>query len=167
MHTLGHTSGYMSFANGWTLMKASMESQFSYYLLIWMFHSRIMNININRIHERDLKLVYSDELIYSDELWWITQEWILLNLRQEDPNVSYWNTPVFSWSFSKIMKNIFQVNTNNPYSVRSRNELYCRNPKTVKHGTEKYGYLAPKIGSLVPEIIKNTKTLDIFKNKMR
>ena len=65
------------------------------------------------------------------------------------------------------MKNIFQVNTNNPYSVRSRNELYCRNPKTVKHGTEKYGYLAPKIGSLVPEIIKNTKTLDIFKNKMR
>ena len=43
------------------------------------------------------------------------------------------------------MKNIFQVNTNNPYSVRSSNELYCRNPKTVKHGTEKYGYLAPKI----------------------
>ena len=49
-------------------MKAFMESQFSYYPLIWMFHSRIMNININRIHERDLRLVYSDELIYSDEL---------------------------------------------------------------------------------------------------
>ena len=44
-----------------------------------------------------------------------------------------------------IMKNIFQVNTNNPYSLRSRNELYCRHSKTVKHGTEIISYLAPKI----------------------
>ena len=65
------------------------------------------------------------------------------------------------------MKNIFQVNTNNPYSLRSRNELYCRNPKTVKYGTETISYLAPRIWSVVPEILKSTKTLDIFKNKIR
>ena len=38
----------------------------------------------------------------------------------------------------------FQVNRNNPYSLRSRNELYCRNRKTVKYGTETISYLAPK-----------------------
>ena len=64
------------------------------------------------------------------------------------------------------MKNTFQVNTNNPYSLRSRNELCCRNPKTVKYGTETISYLAPKIWFLVPEIIKSSKT-DIFKSKIR
>ena len=54
------------------------------------------------------------------------------------------------------MKNISQVITNNPYSLRSSNELYCRNPKTVKYGTETISYLAPKIWSLVPEIIKSS-----------
>ena len=65
------------------------------------------------------------------------------------------------------MKNIFQVNTNNPCSLRSRNELYSRNPKTVKYGTDTISYLAPKIWGLVPEIIKSSKTIDIFKNKIR
>ena len=55
------------------------------------------------------------------------------------------------------MKNIFQVNTNNPCSLRSRNELYCRNPKRVKYGTETISYLATKIWSLVPEMIKSSK----------
>ena len=65
------------------------------------------------------------------------------------------------------MKNIFQVNTNNPYSLSSRNELYCGNPRTVKYGAETIPYLAPKIWSLVPEIIISSKTLDISKNEIR
>ena len=62
------------------------------------------------------------------------------------------------------MRNIFQVNANNPYSPRSHKELYCRNPKAVKYETETY--VAPNIWSLVPEII-SSKTLNVFKNKIR
>ena len=62
------------------------------------------------------------------------------------------------------MGNIFQVNANNPYSLKSRNELYCRNPKTVKYGTKTMCELARKILSLVPEVIKRSKT-DIFKKQ--
>ena len=65
------------------------------------------------------------------------------------------------------MKNIFEVNRKNPYSPRSRSELYCRNVKTIQYGTETVSYLAPKILSLVPEITKSSKTLDTFKNKLR
>ena len=32
------------------------------------------------------------------------------------------------------------------YNLRSRRKLYCRNPKTVKHGTETISYLAPRFG---------------------
>ena len=64
-----------------------------------------------------------------------------------------------------ILKSIFQVNTNSAYSLRLRNDLYCRNPKTVKYGTETVSYLAQKIRSLVPDMIKSSKTLGIFKSK--
>ena len=42
------------------VMKAFIESQFNYWPLIWMFHSRTLNNKINRLHERTLRIVYSD-----------------------------------------------------------------------------------------------------------
>ena len=50
------------------LMKAFIESQFSYCALIWMFCSRKMNRKINHIKERALRLVYDDYLSSFDEL---------------------------------------------------------------------------------------------------
>ena len=44
------------------LMKAFIESQFSYCPLIWMFCSRKMIRKINHIQERALRLVYDDYL---------------------------------------------------------------------------------------------------------
>ena len=41
-------------------MKAFIESQFNYFSLIWMFHSRAMNNKMNRILEKALRLVYSN-----------------------------------------------------------------------------------------------------------
>ena len=65
------------------------------------------------------------------------------------------------------MKNVFHLNTNIPQNLRSHNELYSRNPKTAKYGTETISYLAPKIWSLVPNAIKSSKLLDVFKSKIR
>ena len=42
------------------LMKAFITSQFSYYPLIWMFHSRALKNRINNIHERALRLKCKD-----------------------------------------------------------------------------------------------------------
>ena len=50
------------------LMKAFIESQFAYCPLIWMFHSREINNKINKLHERALRLVYSDHISTFDEL---------------------------------------------------------------------------------------------------
>ena len=50
----------MSLEKRRTLMKAFIESQFNYCLLIWMLYSRTLNNKINRIHERSLRTVYSD-----------------------------------------------------------------------------------------------------------
>ena len=42
-------------------MNAFITSQFSYWPLVWMSHSRTMNNRINKIHEKTLRLVYKDE----------------------------------------------------------------------------------------------------------
>ena len=47
------------------------------------------------------------------------------------------------------------------------NDRYCSNPKTVKYRTETLSYLAPKTWSLVPEIMRTSRILDISKNKIR
>ena len=62
------------------------------------------------------------------------------------------------------MNNVFHFNTNIPYNLRPRIELYSRNSKTEKYGTETIPYLAPKIWSLVPNAIKSSKSLDGFKS---
>ena len=66
-----------------------------------------------------------------------------------------------------IMTNVFQLNTNFPYNLRSRNELYCRNPKTGKCGAETVSYLASKIWYLIPKIITSRKSLNDFESKIR
>ena len=43
------------------LMKAFVISQFSYCPLVWMFLSRTMNNRINTLHEKALRLVYTNK----------------------------------------------------------------------------------------------------------
>ena len=128
-------------------MKTFIESHFNYCPLKWMFHSRTMNNKISRKSK-------FNELLKKDESFSIHHRNI-----QTLAVIIYKFFHVLSLS---IMKNTFQVNTNNRYSLRSLNELYS---KTVKCRTETISYLAPRIWSLLPEIIKSSKKLDIFKKK--
>ena len=60
LSVLARLSNFMSFKQRRILLKTFIESQFGYCLLIWMFHSRIVNNKINHLHERLLRIVYKD-----------------------------------------------------------------------------------------------------------
>ena len=62
LHALARVSLCMDQDKLRLLMKAFIESQFSYCSLIWMFHSRMLNNRINNLHERALRLVYKDNV---------------------------------------------------------------------------------------------------------
>ena len=68
MHALARVAKFLTFHRKRVLLKAFIESQFSYCPLIWMFCSRKMNRKINYIHERALRLVYDDYESSFDEL---------------------------------------------------------------------------------------------------
>ena len=46
-------------------MNASIISQFSYCPHVWMFHSRVLKNQINKIQEKSLVLVYKNETFLS------------------------------------------------------------------------------------------------------
>ena len=60
INALGRIANYMPLEKRRIVMKTFIESQFNYYALICMFYSRTINNKINRLHERALRIVYSD-----------------------------------------------------------------------------------------------------------
>ena len=60
INALGRVVPFMNIEKRRTIMNPFFNSQFSYCPLIWMFHSRLINNKINRLHERCLRRVYSD-----------------------------------------------------------------------------------------------------------
>ena len=60
INVLERIANYMSLEKPRTVMKTFIESQFHYCPLNWMFDSCTINNRINRLHERALRIVYSD-----------------------------------------------------------------------------------------------------------
>ena len=52
LNALAIVAPFMNVSKKWIIIKSFSESQFGYYPLMWMLHSRGLNNKINRIHER-------------------------------------------------------------------------------------------------------------------
>ena len=63
------------------------------------------------------------------------------------------------------LNEVFKVNETMPYDLRMLNELYARNPKAVRYGTETISFLSPKIWYLILQNIKDSGSLPCFKKK--
>ena len=68
LNALALIAPFMNLSKKRSIMKSCIESQFGYCPLIWMFHSRGLNNNINRIHERTLRITYNDKSLSYREL---------------------------------------------------------------------------------------------------
>ena len=130
-----------------------------------MLHSRRLNNKINRFHERALRTVYShynssfNELLDKDGSFTIHQR-----------NVQSLTIEIYKYLHrlsTAIISQFFKVNETIPYNLRIRNELYARNPKTVRYGTETISFLNPKIWTLVPQNLKDSSSLSCFKKSIR
>ena len=99
-----------------------------------MFPARTMNNKINSIDERRLRLTYYDQVSSFGELLKKDRSFSVHHRIIQSLAIELYN--FFNGLSPSIMKNIFHFNTNIPYNLRSCSELYSRNPKTLKYGTE-------------------------------
>ena len=164
-NTLWRIANYMALEKRRIVMKTFIESQFNYPPLIWMFHSRTINNKMNRLHERTLRIVYSD--------FKSTFEGLLMkdnSFSIHEKNIQSLAIEIYKFLNGlspSFQNNIFHKNISNSYDLRNQKELYSRNPKTVRYRTETVTYIAPKIWSKVPETIKMSSLLESFKTKVR
>ena len=145
--------------------KAFIESQFNNYPLIWMLHSRTMNNKINRLHERSLRIVYSDQSSTFEELLERDKTFSIHHKNIQSLAIEIYK--FVNGLSPEIMNSVFNLKENNRYSLRNVYGLYSRNPRTVKYGTEAISNLTPKIWSIVPQTINESTSLYSFKTKMR
>ena len=156
LHALSRISHFLSTEKLRTVMKAFIESQFEYCPLIWMFHSRTLNNKINRLHERALRLAYKDSKATFEELLDMDKSFTI-----HHRNLQKLVTEIFKVKNNlspSFMKSIFP-DSHNPYNLRNGPEFKTSNVHTVSHGTETISFRGPKTWSLVPDDIKNAKSL--------
>ena len=76
IYALSRVFLYLSLNQRRMIMQSLIMSQFGYFALIWMNYNPSLNSNINRVHERALRIVYRDKKptccsSYKDSTVWI------------------------------------------------------------------------------------------------
>ena len=165
INVLSHLVNYMALDKRYMVMKAFIESQFNYCPLIWMFHSRTLKNKINRLHEKPLRIVYPGYKSSSCELLEKDRSFLILYKNIQSLAIKIYK--ILHNLLPCFLNNVFRVNQTVSYDLRQRNVLQSRNLSSVGYGTETMSYIAPKIWTLVPKVIKNCNNLKSFKQKIR
>ena len=111
-----------------------------------MFHSRKLNNKINKLHERCLRIVYSDNTSSFEELLEIDN-----SLSVHHQNIQVLATELYkivNGLSPVIVKEVFPFTVNTSYNTRNNRKFYSRSIKLVTFGSETLSHLAPKIWSL-------------------
>ena len=124
------------------LMKAFIESQFSYCPLVWMFHSRTLNNRINRLHERGLRMVYKDYKLSFNELLHKDNSFSIHHRNLQRLAIEMYKA--YNGLSPSLVKSIFPTREI-PYNLRNCNPFQSTNVYTVFKGTETISFRGPKI----------------------
>ena len=147
------------------LLRAFIESQFSYCPLTWMFHSRTLNNKINRLHEKALRIVHGDYKSRFDKL--LEKDGSFSIHHRKIQTLATEICKFLNGLSPQITNEIFQLKSPAPYYLRNKNELYSWDLKTVTYRTESVSFMAPKIWSTVSQELKNSQSLYFFKKRIR
>ena len=165
IHALARISPYLTENKRKILMGSFFTAQFGYGPLVWMNCSREVNNKINRLHERCLRLVYSDKQSSFKEL--LTKD---KSVTIHHRNIQKLATEMFkalNTSENHILNDIFPKKTPVRYNLRHHKQFSTRTFKTVHYGTDSIAFLAQKIWDRVPEEIKASTSVERFRSKIK
>ena len=164
LHAFARVSFYMDTEKLQHLMKAFVLSHCSYWLLVWMFYDRTMNLRINQVHERAQRIAYKD---HGNDFGYHLEQSNSVPIHAR--NLLLLMTEIFktkSHVNPRFMKGIFQER-NMSYNLRHGNDAQVPKVRTTSFGMETIIYLGSRLWQLLPQEIKQTNTLPIFKNRIK
>ena len=164
LHAIAHISSYLNKNKLRLIMNAFFSSQFGYCPLVWMFHNRTCNNKINFLHERMLRIVYKDYKSSFAEL--LSEDKSLTVHHRNVQKLAIEMYKIKNELCPKIILDLFKEAT---HSYNLRNSLICGSCKikTVRYGTETITYLGPKIWSIIPDEIRESASLETFRQKIK
>ena len=156
VNALSRVMLYISLSEKKILMNSFFNSQFGYWPLIWMFHSRITNNKINRLHERYMRLIYGEKTSSFEELL------------EQDKSVSIHtrNLQMLATEMFKVYRSmsppIFHelfLGRNICYNLQSNSNFAVPHVKSVFDGSKSISYLGPKMWDIVTLELKELTTI--------
>ena len=146
------------------LVKAFIESQFNYNPLVWVFYNRETQKRINSLHERALRMIYNDKNSNFEKLL------------EKDKSVSihHRNLQALAVEMYKVKNDIASSSITSLFpkrktkrTLRNSPNFYFENKTSEKYGIKSISYLGCKIWELVPNDLKASSNLKMFKNKIK
>jgi len=164
LHALARISKYLKQDKLKIIMKTFIESQFNYCPLTWMFHSRIINNKINKLHERALRIVYKNQNLTFQDLLQLDN-----SVTIHDKNLQKLAVEMYK-AKNKLsplpMQQLF-TETAMVHDLRNRRCWDIPQVRTVCYGLESIRYRGPKTWESLPDDIKQAKSLPEFKLKIK
>ena len=146
-------------------MNAFFTSQFNYWPLTWIFHSRRLNNKINRLHERCLRLIYSDRISSYKEL--LDKDNSVPIHRKNLQKLAIEMFKTYTGMAPQITNEVFPRNYALNCNLHRRPKFASRAINTVHFGSESLSFLGPKIWEMLSLDLKNSDSLDSFKSEKK
>ena len=156
---------FLTFEKTKTLITAFVTSQFEYCPLVWMFHSRKVNSKINRLHERALRLLYSDDTSSFEQL---LNKSGMMTIHQR--NIQSLAIEMFKVKIDigpQLLSQIFIKRKYNGPALRNGSDFVKPKITTVHFGENSLRAFGNNIWNKIPCGIRNLQSLDNFKMKIK
>ena len=155
---------YTSLSKKKKLVSSFFNSQFNYCPLKWMFHSRIINNKINRLHEMCLCLLCGGKSPYFEKL--IEQD--------KSVKIHTRNLEILATEMFKVYQNISSPTFSEifhgrdiDYNLQINSDFAVPNVRSIFHVRGSISYLSPKIWDIVPLELKKLTNAAPFKNGIK
>ena len=141
IHALSRGASYINIAKNKYSYECVLQSQFSYWSLVWMCNSCVKSGKINSLRESGLQIIYSEK------------QSLFERLSEKDGTVSIHNTnlQIFAVEMYKIR---------NSLSPLTETELFEQ--KNGKHW-DLISFLGPKISNILLGRLENANSIEAFK----
>ena len=160
---LARLSKFISFKQKRILMKTSVESQFGYCPLIWMFHSRQVNSKINHLQERSLRIAYNDYINSFEDLLKKGN-----SFKNHHKNIQSLTIELFNVEkviANPILCDIFSLRSID-YNLISQTDFSVSSVNTTHFGLNSLRYFASKVWNMVPLEVKSLNDVESFKSEI-
>ena len=146
-------------------MNAFFDSRFSYCPLIWMFHSRHLNSEINRLKECCVWVIYNDKTLSFEQLLENDNSLSIHHRNIQALVIEMYK--VTNRLSPEIMSEIFQISEKSRYNLRYTSQFTIPPIHSVYNGRESVSFMGPKIWKLIPPAFKQIKSLSGFKKAIK